>query len=57
MADQPKSKMDVGMEEALRKQKEAEDEKNKNKLGTGAASQVAEAIIKRKKAMAEALGE
>lgn len=55
MADQPKSKMDVGMEEVLKKQKEAEE--NKKLLGTGTARQVAEAIIKRKKDLADAMKE
>jgi hypothetical protein len=57
MADQPKSKMDVGMQEVLKKQKEAEDEKLKNSLGTGMASQAAAAIIKRKKDLAETMKE
>jgi hypothetical protein len=57
MADQPKSKMDVGMEEVLKKQKEAEDEKNKNLLGTGMARGVAEMMIKHKKDMDDAMKE
>lgn len=59
MADQPKSKMDVGMQEALRKQKEKEnkDEELKKLVGTGTARQAAEAIIKRKKDLAEAMKE
>jgi hypothetical protein len=57
MADQPKSKMDMGMEEVLKKQKEkeADDEKKKNSLGSGMASGVAEMMIKRKKAMEAAM--
>jgi hypothetical protein len=59
MADQPKSKMDMGLEETLKKQreKEAAIEKNKELLGSGTARLTAETIIKRKKDYEDAMKE